>query len=104
MGSSRSSSERTGSIGSHPEQQHQKKPSLHTKNDPNLALREEQPMDVGGPIGFSLSSRQHTDINGQLITEPDLANPTRHRFERPLDTIRSFETAIRRNHKQFAGP
>jgi hypothetical protein len=26
--------------------------------------------------------------------EPDLSNPTRPRFERPLDTIRSFEAAI----------
>lgn len=26
--------------------------------------------------------------------EPDLTNPTRHRWERPLDTIRGFEAAI----------
>lgn len=26
--------------------------------------------------------------------DPDLSNPTRPRFERPLDTIRSFEAAI----------
>lgn len=26
--------------------------------------------------------------------EPDLSNPTRPRWERPLDTIRSFEKAI----------
>lgn len=31
-----------------------------------------------------------------LVTtvEPDLTNPTRHRWERPLDTIRGFEAAI----------
>lgn len=28
------------------------------------------------------------------IVEPDLTNPTRHRWERPLDTIRGFEAAI----------
>lgn len=27
--------------------------------------------------------------------DPDRSNPTRSRFERPLDTIRSFEAAIR---------
>lgn len=32
--------------------------------------------------------------------DPDLSNPTRYRFERPLDTIRSFESNIARNHKQ----
>lgn len=26
--------------------------------------------------------------------DPDLSNPTRSRWERPLDTIRSFEAAI----------
>lgn len=38
----------------------------------------------------------------QLLTntaDPDLSNPTRHRLERPLDTIRSFEAAIERNHR-----
>lgn len=29
-----------------------------------------------------------------ITDEPDLSNPTRPRFERPLDTIRSFEVAI----------
>lgn len=28
------------------------------------------------------------------IADPDLSNPTRPRFERPLETIRSFESAI----------
>lgn len=28
------------------------------------------------------------------VVEPDLTNPTRHRWERPLDTIRGFEAAI----------
>lgn len=29
-----------------------------------------------------------------VIADPDLANPTRPRLERPLETIRSFEAAI----------
>lgn len=28
------------------------------------------------------------------LADPDLSNPTRNRWERPLDTIRSFEAAI----------
>lgn len=28
------------------------------------------------------------------IADPDKSNPTRNRWERPLDTIRSFEAAI----------
>lgn len=58
----------------------------------------------------SLRSVQHKDQFGNAISrsirwgdgclmtdepaEPDLSNPTRPRFERPLDTIRSFEAAI----------
>jgi len=34
------------------------------------------------------------EIPVSLLAEPDLSNPTRHRYERPLDTIRSFEAAI----------
>lgn len=30
----------------------------------------------------------------EITVEPDLTNPTRHRWERPLDTIRGFEAAI----------
>lgn len=29
-----------------------------------------------------------------FLADPDLSNPTRNRWERPLDTIRSFEAAI----------
>jgi len=32
--------------------------------------------------------------------EPDRSNPTRSRWERPLDTIRSFEAAIDGNYKR----
>ncbi|CAI4216195.1 unnamed protein product [Parascedosporium putredinis] len=37
---------------------------------------------------------QHKDVYGNPISEPDKSNPTRSRWERPLDTIRSFEAAI----------
>nr|XP_036585571.1 uncharacterized protein CTRU02_04432 [Colletotrichum truncatum]KAF6795622.1 hypothetical protein CTRU02_04432 [Colletotrichum truncatum] len=41
-----------------------------------------------------LRSIQHKDNLGNPIAEPDRSNPTRSRWERPLDTIRSFEAAI----------
>merc|ERR1712110_1130948 len=48
----------------------------------------------------SLRNVQHKDSNGNVITEPDLSNPTRPRWERPLDTIRSFERAIDGGYKR----
>lgn len=61
----------------------------------------------------SIRAIQHRDANGEVISmesihpprsqwtvteiqvaDPDRSNPTRPRFERPLDTIRSFEAAI----------
>jgi hypothetical protein len=36
----------------------------------------------------------------KLPAEPDLSNPTRSRWERPLDTIRSFEAAIDGEYKR----
>lgn len=38
--------------------------------------------------------RGHLTDNPLLAANPDLSNPTRSRFERPLDTIRGFEAAI----------
>lgn len=32
--------------------------------------------------------------------EPDLSNPTRSRWERPLDTIRSFEASIDQSNRR----
>lgn len=34
--------------------------------------------------------------------DPDRSNPTRHRLERPLDTIRAFEAAIDGSHARRA--
>ncbi|KAJ5153345.1 uncharacterized protein N7482_009823 [Penicillium canariense] len=69
---------------------------LQSKADPSVAMNELQPMAVAlqeSTMG-SLRAMDHKDQQGNLITDPDWSNPTRPRFERPLDTIRSFEAAI----------
>ncbi|KAK4940678.1 hypothetical protein LTR28_009079 [Elasticomyces elasticus] len=70
---------------------------LKSKSNPNSAINEIQPAALAASELSTLESlraTQHRDINGNIITEPDLSNPTRPRWERPLDTIRSFERAI----------
>ncbi|GAD99666.1 hypothetical protein TSTA_003950 [Paecilomyces variotii No. 5] len=70
---------------------------LHTKADPTLAINEAQPAMVAALEKSNLASLrdvQHKDQYGNVISEPDISNPTRYRFERPLDTIRSFEAAV----------
>lgn len=45
-------------------------------------------------------------IHGLIVNEiadPDRSNPTRSRWERPLDTIRSFEAAIDGNYARKSG-
>ncbi|KAH8198622.1 hypothetical protein TruAng_007212 [Truncatella angustata] len=71
---------------------------LATKADPTLAMNELEPSAVArAAINFDekppLSALQHKDATGVVITEPDRSNPTRSKWERPLDTIRSFEAA-----------
>ncbi|KAJ5538548.1 hypothetical protein N7494_008027 [Penicillium frequentans] len=70
--------------------------NLHTKADPLVAMTELQPNLVALEKSnlASLRETQHKDQFGDPITDPDWSNPTRPRFERPLDTIRSFEAAI----------
>lgn len=74
-----------------------------SKANPNAAITEAQPGDAQlleqATLG-SLRSGQHVDANGNVITDPDLSNPTRPRLERPLDTIRSFEKAIDNGYKR----
>ncbi|KAF7589566.1 hypothetical protein BBP40_004145 [Aspergillus hancockii] len=96
-----SASERTESVSSHG---HNYKTSLSGKSDPNAALREDQPIAnaISGTPMFSLRSMQHRDAKGQIITDPDVSNPTRPRLERPLDTIRSFEAAIEARRRENA--
>ncbi|KAI5927636.1 hypothetical protein F4810DRAFT_273434 [Camillea tinctor] len=71
---------------------------LHGKADPRMALSEIEPamqaQVAGEVITLPLRSIQHKDAFGNPITDPDRSNPTRSRWERPLDTIRSFEAAI----------
>jgi hypothetical protein len=75
---------------------------ISTKADPNSAMNEVQPIAAAleKPTLQSLRSFQHTDVNGNPIADPDLSNPTRSRWERPLDTIRSFEAAIDSEYKR----
>ncbi|KAH6650832.1 hypothetical protein F5144DRAFT_543825 [Chaetomium tenue] len=70
---------------------------LHSKADPTFAMQEAEPSAVATTVKSSLASLrsiQHKDVFGNPIPEPDRSNPTRSRWERPLDTIRSFEAAI----------
>lgn len=71
---------------------------LHSKADPTLAISEAEPSAVAAMMTKSsiapLRSMQHKDTFGNAIADPDKSNPTRNRWERPLDTIRSFEAAI----------
>jgi hypothetical protein len=55
----------------------------------------------GNPIGTSVLF--HPSSNADVSTwtaDPDRSNPTRSRWERPLDTIRSFEAAIDGNYSR----
>ncbi|KAK4218195.1 hypothetical protein QBC37DRAFT_7461 [Rhypophila decipiens] len=74
---------------------------LHTKADPTMAMNEQEPSEIAANSKTSLASlraMQHKDAFGNPIAEPDRSNPTRSRWERPLDTIRSFEAAIDGNY------
>ncbi|KAI8940155.1 hypothetical protein NX059_003866 [Plenodomus lindquistii] len=76
----------------------------NTKANPNAAMNELQPIAAAleKPTLESLRSFQHSDSSGNIIVDPDLSNPTRSRWERPLDTIRSFEAAIDGEYKRRA--
>ncbi|KAI9802426.1 MAG: hypothetical protein M1825_002810 [Sarcosagium campestre] len=70
---------------------------MKSKADPTVALDEREPAAVAADKVSSMESIrniQHKDHQGNPIVEPDRSNPTRSRWERPLDTIRSFEAAI----------
>ncbi|OOG00181.1 hypothetical protein ASPCADRAFT_204070 [Aspergillus carbonarius ITEM 5010] len=89
-----SSSSKKIQISESAEEKHRRQ--LHSKADPSVAMNEAQPNLVAleqSTLG-SLRTMQHKDQYGNIITDPDLSNPTRPRFERPLETIRSFEAAI----------
>ncbi|KAI1431010.1 hypothetical protein GGR50DRAFT_690056 [Xylaria sp. CBS 124048] len=69
---------------------------LHSKADPRMALEEREPAMEAQTVSERppLRAIQHRDANGNPIADPDRSNPTRSRWERPLDTIRGFEAAI----------
>ncbi|KAI9687307.1 MAG: hypothetical protein M1822_002350 [Bathelium mastoideum] len=73
-----------------------------TKANPNTAIDEAQPVAVANQKATmeSLRSVEWKDAQGNVISDPDLSNPTRPRWERPLDTIRSFEAAIDGQYKK----
>lgn len=74
-----------------------------SKANPNAAVQELQPQARNLLEKVTLDSIRSVpakDTQGNLITEPDLSNPTRSRWERPLDTIRSFERAIDGDYKR----
>jgi len=84
---------------------HEEKQSrrLNSKADPSMAIQELEPSAVASGVKSSLASIraiQHRDNQGNPIADPDRSNPTRSRWERPLDTIRSFEAAIDGNYSR----
>jgi len=84
---------------------HEEKQSrrLTTKADPSMAITEAEPSAVASGVRSSLApirAIQHRDNQGNPIADPDRSNPTRSRWERPLDTIRSFEAAIDGNYSR----
>jgi hypothetical protein len=85
-----------------PEEKRRSHLGERSKANPNAAMNEAQPIAAAleKPTLQSLRSFHHNDANGNPIEEPDLSNPTRSRWERPLDTIRSFEAAIDNEYKR----
>jgi len=63
-------------------------------------IRTLQHRDQFGNVIGSLRTGSCQAYTKSVIAEPDRSNPTRHRWERPLDTIRSFEAAIDNNYKR----
>jgi len=72
-----------------------KRLNLNSKADPTKAINEAQPSAVALEESnlADLRTMTHKDAVGNIITDPDRANPTRPRMERPLETIRSFQRA-----------
>ncbi|KAK9379772.1 uncharacterized protein V2V93DRAFT_391893 [Kockiozyma suomiensis] len=92
----RSSTRRDDEMKITPEERDRMKQRTGNIADPILtAMTEEQPFQISNHQGATtVSPELHVrDMFGNLIEDPDLSNPTRHRSERPLDTIRGFEYA-----------
>ncbi|KAH8814968.1 hypothetical protein F5884DRAFT_770605 [Xylogone sp. PMI_703] len=92
-----------GKVDLHETHEEKEARRLHTKADPSIAIMEAEPAIIQANeknLLGSLRAMQHKDLQGNPIVEPDRSNPTRSRWERPLDTIRSFEAAIDGNYRK----
>ena len=81
------------------------------ENNPNKGINEAQPFQMAvqeatteSTLSTSHDNRFHvaTDWFGNVMDAPDKNNPTRPKYERPLDTVRSFEYAISRDYGELA--
>ncbi|KAI9745130.1 MAG: hypothetical protein M1818_001408 [Claussenomyces sp. TS43310] len=100
---SHKSSGSQGKIDLHESHMEKESKRLRSKADPLLAMSEAEPSAIATMQAQQLSpirAIQHRDANGNPIAEPDRSNPTRSRWERPLDTIRAFEAAIDGNYSR----
>jgi hypothetical protein len=98
-------SHKSSGSGQNLHETHEEKQSrrLTTKADPSMAITEAEPSAVASGVKSSLApirAIQHRDSQGNPIADPDRSNPTRSRWERPLDTIRAFEAAIDGNYSR----
>lgn len=103
--SRKSSSSSHNKVDLHESHAEKESKRLQTKADPQMALNEAEPSMVAREKASLAPIRaiQHRDNQGNPIADPDRSNPTRSRWERPLDTIRSFEAAIDGNYSQSDG-
>ncbi|EPX74105.1 uncharacterized protein SOCG_03319 [Schizosaccharomyces octosporus yFS286] len=66
-----------------------------TRADPSTAITEPEPYELAAmQKGKHVSALLPKDYYGQPIDEPDVSNPTRWRYERPLDTVRAWQFLI----------
>ncbi|RKF72474.1 hypothetical protein GcC1_094013 [Golovinomyces cichoracearum] len=100
---SRKSTSSTSKISIHESHEEKEAKRLKTKTDPSMAMIEVEPSTAACNTKTTLApirAIQHRDKFGNPIVEPDRSNPTRSRWERPLDTIRSFEAAVDGSYKR----
>ncbi|EPY53836.1 fungal protein [Schizosaccharomyces cryophilus OY26] len=63
-----------------------------TRADPSTAIMEPEPYEFATmQKGKHVSALLSKDYYGQPIDEPDVSNPTRWKYERPLDTVRAWQ-------------
>ncbi|EEB06216.1 fungal protein [Schizosaccharomyces japonicus yFS275] len=67
---------------------------LGTPANPSVAITEPEPYEQAVSSDRPKSTHIPKDYYGQKIDEPDVNNPTRWKFERPLDTVRAWHKLI----------